>query len=448
MTARLRWMIGFIAVVAMLSAGSMAQAASLDEWAQQVRSRLGGTTITVAAQTHPSTEAFRAMTEDFTRATGIRVNWDVMEEIYLHDKILAEHTARTARYDVITMDVVWIGEFAAKRVVEPLDAYLADPAKTPAGFDYDDIAAAYRSGLGMYSGKVYGIPSAGESAFIAYRKDLFQKYGYDPNSIRTYEDLLEAARFFHNREPGLYGLAMRGRRGHHIVYSWFQFLYPFGGRVFEPGTYNVAIGSPAAERSLQFYVDLMKYAPPGIENFSHEEATSSFMQGQTALWFDATALAPWIEDASRSKVAGKVGYLPPPEGPDGAYAAVAGWNLAISSASRNKDAAWAFIVYMTSRANAKTYVSNGGVVTRTSILQDPEYVAKFPYYPQINKSLALANELVQQGIDWRPRLPEWPRMGEILGLYASQALTGQITAREALTRASNEIAQLLRERGY
>src|SRR5690606_26350828 len=125
-----------------------------------------------------------------------------------------------------------------------LDPYLNDPKKTPAWFDYEDIVPAYAEGLGSYDGKVYGIPSAGESAFIAYRKDLFEKYGYDPASIRTTEDLLEAARFFHGKEPGLAGISMRGRRGHHLVYAWFQFLYPYGGRVLAPGTTTVLVNSP------------------------------------------------------------------------------------------------------------------------------------------------------------------------------------------------------------
>ncbi|BAS28046.1 ABC transporter substrate-binding protein [Limnochorda pilosa] len=433
-------------VTALATVPAWAQDAALEEWGDQVRSRLGGTTITVGAQTHPSTEAFQAMEAEFEALTGIQVEWDVMEEIYLHDKLLTEHTARTGRYDVVSMDVTWIGEFAAKQVVDPLDAYLADPNKTPAWFDYEDIVPAYRDGLGSYDGKVYGIPSAGESAFVAYRQDLFDKYGYDPARIKTTDDLLEAARFFDEKEPGLSGISMRGRRGHHLVYGWFQFLYPYGGRVLKPGTTDVVVNSPEVVESLQFYLDLMKYAPTGIENFSHEEATTSFMQGQSALWFDATALAPWIEDAERSIVAGKVGYLPPPAGPDGAYGAVAGWNLALSAQSRNKDAAWAFIMFMTSRANAEEYVNRGGVVTRLSILDDPDFVERYPYYPQISASLDLANRLVEQGVDWRPRMPEWPRMGEILGLYGSQALVGQISAEQAAELAASEIQGLLRRR--
>ncbi len=435
-----------VLTVLVLSATVFAESPAV--WGEQVKKDLGGTEITVAMATHPSSEAFRLMVDEFEELTGIKVRWDIMEEIYLHDKILTEHAARTARYDVLMMDVCWIGEFAARRVIVPLDEYLSDPSKTPEWFNYDDIVPAYSKGLGMFDDKVYGIPSAGESAFIAYRKDLFEKYDYDPASIKTFDDLMEAAAFFHGKEDGLSGISMRGRRGHHIVYGWFQSLYPFGGNVFYPGTFDVAVDSPETIESLQYFVDLMKFAPTGIENFSHEEATTTFMQGLAAMWFDATALAPWIEDPTKSKVAGNVGYLAPPAGPEGNGAAVAGWNLAISASSKKAEAAWAFITFMTSEAKAEDYVASGGVVTRISILEDPGFIALYPYFPQVLKSLDYAEILVDKGIDWRPRISEWPRIGEALGLNASLALTGQLSAEEAAKRAAAEVQDILKAAGY
>ncbi|MGE5554390.1 MAG: extracellular solute-binding protein [Betaproteobacteria bacterium] len=444
---RKRAILSLIAVMLLVIATG-AQASDLAAWGKAVKAKLNGTEITVAMATHPSTEAFQKMAPEFEKLTGIRVKWDVMEEIYLHDKLLTEHAAGTGRYDVVMLDVVWVGEFAKKRVVEPLNQFLSNRQATPEWFDYNDIVPAYRKGLGVFEGKVYGIPSAGESAFIAYRKDLFEKYGYSASKIKTVDDLLAAAKFFNGKEEGLYGISMRGRRGHHIDYGWFQFLYPFGGGVIDPKNYRPTINSAASVRSLEYFVNLMKYAPPGIENFSHEEATTTFMQGKAAIWFDATALAPWIENPAKSKVAGKVGYLPPVSGPGGSAAAVAGWNLAISTKSRKKDAAWAFIAFMTSKAKAADYVNNGGVVTRLSILNSPEFVARYPYYPQIVASLDLANDLVEKGIDWRPRIPEWPQMGEIIGLKASLALTGQLTPKQACDEAEKEVRTLLASKGY
>ncbi|NLJ25263.1 MAG: sugar ABC transporter substrate-binding protein [Firmicutes bacterium] len=445
---RKHWITLTLVSVLLLLMVGVASAGTLESWAEAVKAKNSGAEITIAMATHPSTEAFQKMADEFEALTGIKVKWDVMEEIYLHDKSLTEHAAGTGRYDVLMMDVCWIGEYAAKRVIDPLDSYLADPEAAPAWFDYEDIVSAYRSGLGVYKDQVYGIPSAGESAFIAYRKDLFEKYGYDPSKIQTYDDLLVAAEFFTGKEPDLYGISMRGRRGHHIDYAWFQFLYPFGGYVFQPGTYEPAINSPESVKSLEYYCKLMAYAPKGIENFSHEEATTSFMQGKSAMWFDATALAPWIENAEKSAVAGQVGYMPPLEGPEGAYAAVAGWNLALSSKSKNKDAAWAFIMFMTSKAKSAEYVQKGGVVTRTSVLTAPEFIEEYPYYPEILDSLELADSLVQRDIDWRPRIPEWPKIGEIIGLQGSLALTGQSTPQAACEQAAKEIRELMETKGY
>lgn len=437
-----------VVILTLMLAPVAMSADDLAAWGNAVKGRVRGTELTIAMATHPSTEAFQKMAPEFEALTGIKVKWDVMEEIYLHDKILTEHAAGTGRYDVVMMDVCWIGEFASKRVVDPLVSWLTDGKATPAWFDYDDIVPAYSGGLGAYGGKVYGIPSAGESAFIAYRKDLFQKHGYSPDRIKTYDDLMAAAKFFNGKEPGLFGISMRGRRGHHIDYGWFQFLYPFGGGVFKPGSFEPAINSPESIKSLEFYCDLMKYAPEGIENFSHEEATTSFMQGKAAMWFDATALAPWIENAEKSLVAGKVGYMAPPSGPKGAYAAVAGWNLALASKSKNKDAAWAFIMFMTSKAKAEEYVTKGGVVTRTSVLMSPAFIKSYPYYPEILKSLELADVLVRQDIDWRPRIPEWPKVGEIIGLQASLALTGKASPKSACDQAAKEIYDLMSSKGY
>ena len=414
-------------------------------WAKWVKENYGGTTITIAAANHPSIEAMKKMTSDFEALTGIKVKWECMEEIHLHDKILLEFSSNTKRYDIIMLDVTWLGEFVSKNVVVPLDDYI-NSDKTPAFFDYEDIIPAYREGLGKFQGTIYGIPSAGESAFIAYNKEILDKYDISPSELNSYDSLLNVAQELASKKR-LYGIAMRGRRGHHIVYSWLQFFYPFGARIFDEN-WNCLLDSPESIASLEYYVELMKTAPKGISSFSHEEATSAIMQGLVGLWFDATALAPWIEDSSRSIVAGKVGYLAPPAGPKGDYACVAGWNLALSEQSTKKDVAWQFIVYMLSRKMAPTYIANGGVVTRTSILDDPFYQNEFSYFPAVKESLDKAYNLIREGVDWRPRIPEWPQIGEIMGLEASLALSGKKTPKEACKDAKAEVEKLMKESGY
>ncbi|WP_224966180.1 ABC transporter substrate-binding protein, partial [Klebsiella pneumoniae] len=87
-----------------------------------------------------------------------------------------------------------MSEYGAKKIVQPLDDLIADTALTPEWFDYEDIVPAYRNGISKYEGVTYGIPTAGETRFIAYRKDLFEKYGKQPP--QTMDEFLELAQFF------------------------------------------------------------------------------------------------------------------------------------------------------------------------------------------------------------------------------------------------------------
>lgn len=417
-----------------------ADMSTLEGWAQMIKQKYGGTEISVAFASHPSTEAFQKMTEGFENLTGIKVKWDVMEEGYLKNKQLLDFTGRTGAYDVLMVDGFWMSEYGAKKVVDPLETYLQDPEKTPAWFDYEDIVEAYRNGISKYNGTIYGIPTAGETRFIAYRTDLFEKYGKEPP--RTMDEFLELARFFNGREEGLYGVAMRAQRGIHAASGLMTIMYNFGGGFIDQKTGEVTITDPRTIEAMQFYVDLLKNAPEDVGMYTHEEALSAFMSGKTAMWLDATALAARILDPDSSQVHDRVGFVPTPVGPAGEASALAGWNMSISALSQKKDAAWAFIVYMNSREKAKEYVSYGGVPVRTSIYQDEELVAKDPSYPVQLEALEHANALAKKGISW---IPPHEKMGQILdrvGYYVSAAMAGVMTVEEAAQKAQEEVEKI------
>ncbi len=429
------------ALILALSSVAFASTQSLQDWASKIKAECGGTTITVAFASHPSTEAFKRMTPEFERLTGIKVNWDVMEETYLKNKQLMDFTGSSRLYDVLMVDGFWMSEYAPKKVVAPLKPFL-EGASTPGWFDYDDIVPAYRNGIGAYKGVVYGIPTAGETRFVGYRKDLFDKYGKTPP--KTMAEMLELARFFNGKEPGLYGIAMRAQRGIHFASGWMTLMYNFGGGFLDQETWKPTMTDPKTVESLKFFVDLLKNAPPDVTTYTHEEAVSAFMAGKTAMWFDATALVPWITDPSKSKVHNKVGFVPPPTGPGGEAGALAGWNMSIAANSRHKDAAWAFIVYMTSRLKAKDYVMNGGVPTRTSVYEDPELVAKNPSYPVQLKALAAADALVSRGVAWIPPTPKLGKVLDRVGYYGNRALMGEISPEEACQKAQAELEDIMK----
>ncbi|XID91819.1 ABC transporter substrate-binding protein [Paenibacillaceae bacterium WGS1546] len=422
------------------SPSASASAGTLADWGSSIKSKHEGTEINLAFASHPSTDAFQKMTKQFEELTGISVKWEVMEEGYLKNKQLLDYTGKTGTYDVLMVDGFWMSEYGAKKVVEPLDDYLADAAITPEWFDYEDIVPAYRNGISKYDGKTYGIPTAGETRFIAYRTDLFEKYGKEPP--QTMDEFLELAQFFNGKEDGLYGVSMRAQRGTHAASGLLSLMYNFGGGFINQQTGEATVNDPKSVQAMQFYVDLLKNAPKDVASYTHEEALSAFTTGKAAMWLDATALATRILDAGSSQVTDKVAFVPTPEGPEGRASALAGWNMSISSLSKKKEAAWAFIVFMNSKEQAKEYVQEGGVPVRTSIYTDEELAASDISYPVQLEALNDANVLVEKGISW---IPPHEKLGQILdrvGYYVSSAMFGEATVQEAADKAQKEVQDI------
>ena len=419
---------------------------TLEGWGEAMKAQYDGSKITVAMSAHNSTEAFKSMVDEFTALTGIEVVWDIVEETNLKNKQLLD-VQGAGSYDVMMVDAFWMSEYASKNVLIPIDQYANDETKTPAWFDYEDIMAAYRNGIAGANGVNYGIPTSGETRFIAYRTDLFEKYG--KTAPTTMDEFLELARFFNDVEDVEYGVSMRAQRGIHFASGWMSLMYNFGAGFVDQttldGSTDVVVTTNSAEtkESLQYFVDLMNCAPPDVGTYTHEEALGAFISGKTAMWLDATALAGQITDPASSTVADKVAFVPTPTGPAGDGAALAGWSLGISTASKNMDQAWAFICFMASREKAEEYILAGGGATRASVFENETLKASNPSFPAQLEALDAANGLVEKGLSWIPQHDMANQMLEIAGAYGSDALAGNITADEACEAAQADIEDLI-----
>lgn len=414
--------------------------AEVDEWGAEIKSRLGGTTLRLAVASHPSTEAFKQMNGKFQELTGIILELDEQEEGALGQKLLLESTAAQPSYDIIMSYPEAMPTLAGSGYLEPLDDYINDPSKTPAWFDYEDILQAYRDMM-IFEGPHYAIPFAGETVFLFYRQDLFEKYDYPVPT--TMDELLEAAAFFDGLEEGLSGISMRTRVGWEFTYMWSVFIFPFGGEMLDPTMTTPGLDKPETIASLQYLIDIMEYAPPGVESFSFPEAWDAFMQGKTALMVEASAAAPEVENMEKSVVAGNVGYAPMPAGPAGAYSGVWGWGYGMPAGSPNKEAAYAYIMYMTSKAMQDDYIAAGGIPSRSSYLLDSEKQAENPYFQATLDTLDQAADLLEKGYGVVIPILEWSAFSDILGTEGGMALIGQQTPEEACRRMQNLAEELL-----
>ncbi|MDL2257819.1 sugar ABC transporter substrate-binding protein [Eubacteriales bacterium OttesenSCG-928-K08] len=398
-----------------------------DQWCEAMKKLYSGSSVTIAAASHPSTTAFRAISAEFTEKTGIEIVWDEMQEGSLQQKLLMEGGA--SAYDVVMTCPEFIPSQVEMGGLLELDDFINDKSLVPAWFDYEDLMEAYRLML-TYGGKQYAVPFAGETVFLMYRADVFEELNL--TVPETMEQMRQTAMELKQLKPDSAGMSMRLQLGWEFCYMYSCFMFPFGGRFMDPETNKMDMNSNGNRDALEYINSLLPYGPAGIENYSFEEAWSAFMSGDALMMVEASAAAPEIENAEKSVAAGKTGYAKMPAGPAGAYSGVWGWGFGITSSSKNKDAAWAVIAYLTSKQKQNEYVANGGIVSRASMLMDEGEQAKYPYYSAIIETLEQAAALQAQGYGVVLPLPEWAGISDVVGTVGARALVGEISVDEAL----------------
>ena len=134
----------------------------------------GADSINVLMVNNPQMVDLQKLTADnFTKETGIRVNFTVLPENDVRDKISQEFSSQAGQYDVASLSNFEIPIYAKAKWIAPLDGYLASDTE----FDQADILKSMTTSLSS-EGKVYGEPFYGESSFLMYRKDVLDGQGH------------------------------------------------------------------------------------------------------------------------------------------------------------------------------------------------------------------------------------------------------------------------------
>jgi len=341
--------------------------------AQQDGQKFAGKTIRFVATNHPYPEAIKALIPEFEKQTGIKVNMESYFEDQLTQKLTVEMTSGSSTIDVFMTRPLQEGRlFSKNKWYEPLNPYLSDAAKTPAAWDWADFQKSAVDATTL-NGTTYAVPIVSEWQMLFYRKDLFEQAGLKPPT--TLEELEAAAKKLHNPEKDIYGIVSRGQRGAAVT-QFSSYLFEFGGDFLKDG--KSVIDTPEAVKAIQYYGRILKdYGPPGVTNMSWPQAQALMASGKVAMWTDASTLLPGLLDPQKSKISDKVGLALFPAGPAGFKPFnVVPWAVSVSAQSKNKDAAWEFVKWLSSKDVMKKAQLAGNTTARNSIWSDPEITAK------------------------------------------------------------------------
>ena len=413
-----------IAVSAIVSGSVQAQVKSFE-----------GLTLKLASQNDQFAAVLADLTPEFKQATGVTVKVDILSYPDLLTKMTADFVGHTKSYDLYTTDIVWAGQLAASGSTVVLNDLIK---RDDAEIKVDDIYPVLMNALGNFKGKQVAFPFAGYANILAYRKDLYEQAGLQPPS--TMEDLVAAAYRLTDPTKHIYGFVANGQKGPAVAQDWMQYNKQMGGDILDKDG-KPALNSAANIKSLTVYKDLFqKAAPPGAVDYDWDGRETSFRQGIVANMQTWSIGAAGYSDPSQSKVVGKVGIIVAPPGKGlPKYYGVGGWGLAINKDidQKQQEAAWLFIKWATSPAVHKELnEKGGGSYIRISETHDPDLLKKYPFLPVIDESL------VNGDGDYRPRIPQYPQIQDILGDAVNAVLVGNVEPQKALDEAQAKAARL------
>ena len=426
----------------------ISHAADAVDWSSEL-GKHEGTTLRILMIQDPWISALPVLNPAFEKITGAKVVFDAFGYDQTHEKQVLEGTSQSSQYDIIVLDSPWVGEFYSGDFVENLTPYIEKTK--PEVIEWDDFVPAFQE-VAKWEDQIIGVPFGAYFMMMHYRKDLFEKAGLKPPV--TIDDYKAAAKHFTNNPdfPGVYGTALNNARGAPIGQSFFEWIYNFGGRPFAnmtPGHEDVygdmtpKFNAPEATEVFQFFKDMLAYQPPGAESIAWEERAATFTTGKTAMITAWSARTPGFFDPTKSQIADKIGttVFPHKEGIDGTPP-LGGWVMGINKHSNQKDLAWDYIKWFTSKDVHRQFVLLGGPPSRMSSINDPEILEKQPWVATIGETVK------HVFADCRPRIPESFEIIDTVGFQFSRAIQNQASVAEALGTLQTTLADLMVKGGY
>jgi sorbitol/mannitol transport system substrate-binding protein len=443
---------GIVLGLAVLVGGSSAQSVAGQAQA----------TITIATVNNPDMIVMKSLTSRFTKKYGIKVKYVTLPENTLRQKVTSDIATGGGQFDIATVGTYEVPIWAKNKWIVDLDPYFAklSPAARKA-YDLTDVLPKVRLGL-SYNKGLYALPFYGESSMTYYNKRYFAAAGLKMPLHPTWSQIRSFAAKLDKPSANRYGICLRALPG------WGEFGAPlttvintFGGRWFDM-SWEPQLTSSATKRAVKFYVDLVrKHGEPGATSSGFTECETAMAQGRTAMWVDATVAAGQLTDPKASKVAKDIGfaYAPTAVTPRGSHWLWA-WSLTIEGSSKNKDAAFKFLTWATSKEYIKLVAAKkgwGGVPpgTRVSTYNNPKYKKAAGAFERIVLNSMLTADPTRQTLRPVPYvgvqfvgIPEFQHIGTLVTQNLAGAVAGKTSVDSALTISQQQVTRIMKQAGY
>ena len=410
-------------------------------------------TIRLLCPIDPTFRTLRNVAKNLEELCGGHLEVTTLPLDRLHNEIISNHRKGRSKYDIVSVDMPWLGELSENGIIRPVDDLIQQYKFNALDFHTTVWKAS------SYNGQRYGLPIQPTIEMLFCREDLFAEAGLE--FPVTTDEVLHAAKTLHRPHRQLSGIVMNYGRGIPVGHTFIQTLADFGSPIidlaqigddFDTETitgerFRPLIDTPTGRMAGEFLVELLRFCHPESLDCDWDKRIAVYTRGEAAMTYGWSVRAAAFEFDTKSPAHGNTGFLPHPTKsgvPVGSP--VGGFVLALPAAVEEArlEGAWRIMEYLTRPETMKWYVQNGSLTSpRFSTSADPE-VQSFSRIIRKIDQMEQAGELKT----WhRPPIPEFSGIVSVLGQEVHLMLQGAIGLGDALTRAQRRVDAMMRENG-
>lgn len=400
--------------------------------------RFSGQSIDVLLVKNPRSDLMQAAEKEFTELTGIKVSAEQVPEQQQRQKAVIEFASGKPSFDVSGISLHVQKRMAAKgKWFEDLRPYIADASLTAPDFDFADFGAGPVAYARQADGSLDTIPFFVDYWMVYYNKELFDAKGVA--YPKTMEEMATVAAKLHDPAKGIAGFVSRGLKNANVP-VWASLVLGQGIETTSSDG-KLLTDTPEAIWAGELYKKLNKESGPvGQVGFNWNECQTTFMQGRAAMWLDGIGFATPLEDPSKSRIVGKVGYGVTPPGPKAHHAGMFADGMGISRGSQKKQAAWLYLQFMTNKANQIAMLKAGaGAPGRASAYLDKDTIAQSKFGAQYFDCLLNSAKIARAAL---PQIVPVTEFRDVFGVALTNAIGGADVAAE-LKKATEAFTPVL-----
>ena len=326
-----------------------------------------------------------------------------------HDDLVRNLDAQNPDYDVMSVDLVWTAEFAAKGYLQPLEGDL--------GINTDGVLQPVIDS-GNYNGTQYAAPQTSDGGMLYYRSDLVK------TPPKTWDEMMGMCDIAEQNNLDCYAGQFSKYEG--LTVNASEVINGAGGQIVDEAG-KATVDSPESVAGLDQLVKGYEDGdiPKAAITYTEEESRISFQDGKLLFmrqWPYAYNLA---QTEGSSKIKGKFAVAPLPGASGPGASSLGGHNNAISAYSDHKATAIDFVNFILAEEQQRLYVTKGGnAPALESLYTDPELVKDFAYLPVLLESI--------QNAVARPITPFYPAVTKAITDNAYAAMRGEKSTEDAI----------------